>query len=104
MRDGWMVAALLSFAAMLSLVGACAMWRARYLDADERLKRMNPYARLLGSVVEVRELKRDVWVRAVVVAVGWHGSVCVRPTNLLEEPGWWVRRENAAWRIREVAK
>lgn len=102
MSDGWMVAALISFAAMLTLVGVCGMWRAKFADVEARLGRLNPHARMLGELVEVRELKRDVWIRAVVVAVGWHGSVCVRPVDQLEEPGWWVRHENATWRLREV--
>lgn len=52
----------------------------------------NRYAWLLGREVEARLYPGSGWERYVVVAVGWHGSVCVRRAEEPQRRGWWVKR------------
>ena len=61
----------------------------------------NPYAHLLGKVMEVRKYDASDWEPCVVVAVGWHGSVCVRRLCDIERPGFWVHNDRARTHLRE---
>lgn len=61
----------------------------------------NPYAHMLGRVMEVRKYEASDWEPCVVVAVGWHGSVCVRRICDLDRPGFWVQSDRARTHLRE---
>lgn len=63
---------------------------------------LNPHAHLLGKVVEAKVYEASEWELMVVVAVGWHGAVCVRPLSDMRYGGRWIRSELAPSRIREV--
>lgn len=63
---------------------------------------LNPHAHLLGKVVEAKVYEASEWELMVVVAVGWHGAVCVRPLSDTSYRGRWIRSELAPSRIREV--
>jgi hypothetical protein len=65
--------------------------------------RYNEHAHMLGKVVEARKYDGSDWERCVVVAVSWHGSLCVRPCAELERRGWWMDAKRAATHVREVA-
>lgn len=60
----------------------------------------NPYARWLEKECWVRPCGREVWRPCVVVAVSWHGAVCVRELTRQDERGYWIQKENVAWRVR----
>lgn len=67
------------------------------LRADD----VNPYARMLGRVVEARKTEDSDWEPYVVVAVGWHGSMCLRTLSEPSRNGFWMHREDRH-RIREL--
>ncbi len=57
-----------------------------------------PYA--CGEKVLVKKYEGSDWEMGTVVAVSWHGSVCVRPEG--QERGIWMRPEKAETRVRRV--
>ena len=60
--------------------------------------RRGPYA--CGEKVLVKKYEGSDWEMGTVVAVSWHGSVCVRPEG--QERGIWMRPEKAETRVRRV--
>ena len=76
-------------------------WRAEY----ERLKSItpeNPYAHLLGKIVEARVYEASDWEPMVVVAVSWKGSVAVRRVSDPESKARWIRKDVTRERVRMV--
>lgn len=53
-----------------------------------------------GEKVLVRKYEASDWEMGTVVAVSWHGSVCVRPEG--EEKGMWLDPVKAETRVRRV--
>ena len=83
----------------------------RDLDASRNANRMlidylpkNAYARLLGEEVLAKVYEQSEWKRCVVVAVSWHGSVCVRPTDDLATKGRWIHHAFARERIKLIGE
>ena len=77
-----------------------------YRAAAERLSKLqfaNPYARLLGRVVEAKVYEGSDWERMLVVAVSWHGSVAVRPVRDLSTKARWIHKSKVPTRVREIA-
>ena len=62
---------------------------------------LNPYAHLLGRVVEAQRYEGGEWSQYVVVAVGWHGSMCLRSLTEPTRNGFWLHRWEAD-RVREI--
>lgn len=102
------------YGAMAILLVACAtllVWAlvatADYRAAARRLQRyqfMSPHARMLGRVVEVKKFEGSEWERAVVVAVSRHGAVCVRRLSDMEARGFWLNKDLAPHRVREIER
>ena len=63
----------------------------------------NPHAHRLGRICWVRPHSGKRWREHVVVAVSWKGAICVRPTDRLDEDGYWIKKQNVDWRVRWVA-
>ena len=81
----------------------------RDLDASRSVNRIlvgylpkNAYARYLGEEVMAKIYEQSEWKRCVVVAISWHGSVCVRPTDDLATKGRWIHHAFARGRIKGV--
>ena len=81
---------------------ACVAWAATHPKRPDPKPPLNPYAHLLGRVVEVKVYQASDWERMVVVAVSWHGAVCVRRVADMESRGRWIRKELAPDRVREI--
>ena len=64
----------------------------------------SPHAHMLGRLMEVRKYDASDWEPCVVVAVGWHGSVCVRRLCDIDRPGFWVHHDRAMTHLREVER
>jgi hypothetical protein len=62
----------------------------------------NQYARYLGEEVLAKVYEASDWERCVIVAISWHGSVCVRPANDLATNGRWIHHAFARGRIKGV--
>lgn len=60
----------------------------------------NPYASWLGRRCWVRPHGRPDWTEHVIVAVSWHGAVCVRGAARLGDDGYWIKKQNVRWRVR----
>ena len=58
-----------------------------------------PYAAWLGKRCWVRPAGRAVYSEHVVVAVSWHGAVCVRRADRMDEDGYWIKKQNVRWRV-----
>ncbi len=65
---------------------------------------LNPYAFLLGRVVEARVYEASRWERMVVVAVSWKGAICVRPEADPLASARWISKEAAPERVRMIGK
>ena len=99
---------------IIVLAGACGLLlmttlvaRSDYESAAERLERLqfaNPYAKLLGRTVEAKVYAESRWERMVVVAVSWHGAVCVRPESDMKTKGRWIASELTPSRVREISE
>lgn len=79
-----------------------ALRAAAYWSKEMRM--YSPYARYLGRVVEARVYEGSEWERMVVVAVSWHGGMCVRPCRDMELPGRWIEKTKVPERVREVQR
>lgn len=99
-NTGALLVGIAAFCVIASAWCALVAWRAVRGRRDERA--MNPHARLLGQVVEARIYEASDWERCVVVAVGWHGAVCLRREDNQGTPGRWIPSYLAASRVREV--
>ena len=97
------VAACVALLAVSAFVWARRMKKARWQGLAEQIATMtvrsgggracaSRYAWLLGREVEARVYEGRGWERYVVVAVGWHGSICVRRAEAPDRRGWWVKR------------
>ena len=62
----------------------------------------NAYARYLGEEVMAKVYEASDWKRCVVVAVSWHGSVCVRPTDDLATKGRWIHHAFERGRVKPI--
>lgn len=83
----------------------------RDLDASRNANRMlidylpkNAYARLLGEEVLAKVYEQSEWKRCVVVAISWHGSVCVRPADDLATKGRWIHHAFARGRVKPIGE
>ena len=83
----------------------------RDLDASRNANRMlidylpkNAYARYLGEEVLAKIYEQSEWSRCVVVAISWHGSVCVRPADDLTTKGRWIHHAFARERIKLIGE
>lgn len=81
----------------------------RDLDASRNVNRIlvdylpkNAYARYLGEEVMAKIYEQSEWSRCVVVAISWHGSVCVRPADDLATKGRWIHHAFASERIKLI--
>lgn len=79
----------------------------RDLDAAKETTRFlvemmphNAYARFLGEEVLAKVYEQSDWERCVIVAVSWHGSVCVRLADDLACKGRWIRHGLTNGRVR----
>lgn len=82
-------------------IAAAEGWMAEY----ERLKSVtpkNPYAHLLGRVVEARVYEASDWERMIVVAVSWKGAVAVRRVADPDSKARWIRKDVTKERVRMV--
>ena len=86
-----------TFSAFAGMVGGMILGAA---IASIASKPDNPYASWLGRECWVRPASRDTWKRHVIVAVSWHGAICVRDAERISEDGYWIKRENVRWRMR----
>lgn len=97
------------FAGILALVCLATQslaMRSATRDAKEICKlvgELNPYAEMLGREVEAKKYDGSDWERYVVVAVSWHGSLCLRETGDPKRKGFWVHHDRAMTHVREVA-
>lgn len=62
----------------------------------------NQYARYLGEEVLAKVYEASDWERCVIVAISWHGSVCVRPADDLATKGRWIHHAFARGRIKGI--
>lgn len=62
----------------------------------------NQYARYLGEEVMAKVYEASDLERCVIVAISWHGSVCVRPANDLATKGRWIHHAFARGRIKGI--
>lgn len=62
----------------------------------------NQYARFLGEEVMAKVYEASDWERCVIVAISWHGSVCVRPADDLATKGRWIHHAFARGRIKGI--
>lgn len=83
----------------------------RDLDAAKKTTRLlvemmpkNAYARYLGEEVLAKVYEASEWKRCVVVAISWHGSVCVRPADDLATKGRWIHHAFARERIKLIGE
>lgn len=53
-----------------------------------------------GERVLVKKYEASDWEMATVVAVSWHGSVCVRPEG--EEKGYWIKQAMTDTRVKRL--
>ena len=61
----------------------------------------NPYGDWLARTCWVRPYGHpDRWRECVVVAVSWAGAVCVRDVARPCKDGYWIKKQNVAWRVR----
>lgn len=66
-----------------------------------KMPALNPYAHMLGRVVEAQRYEGGDWGTYVVVAVGWHGSMCLRSLTEPTRNGFWLHRWESD-RVRKV--
>lgn len=98
-------------------ISAAAVWVTyvhnlmRDLDAAKKTTRLlvemmphNAYARYLGEEVLAKVYEQSEWKRCVIVAVSWHGSVCVRPADDLATKGRWIHHAFARGRIKPIGE
>ena len=64
----------------------------------------NAYARDLGEEVLAKVYEASDWKRCVVVAVSWHGSVCVRPADDLATKGRWIHHAFERGRVKPIGE
>lgn len=83
----------------------------RDLDASRSVNRIlvdylpkNAYARYLGEEVMAKIYEQSEWSRCVVVAISWHGSVCVRPADDLATKGRWIHHAFARGRVKPIGE
>lgn len=83
----------------------------RDLDAAKKTTRLlvemmphNAYARYLGEEVMAKVYEASDWKRCVVVAVSWHGSVCVRPADDLATKGRWIHHAFERGRVKPIGE
>lgn len=62
----------------------------------------NQYARYLGEEVLAKVYEASDWERCVIVAISWHGSVCVRPADDLATKGRWIHHAFERGRIKGI--
>ena len=62
----------------------------------------NSYARYLGEEVMAKVYEQSEWSRCVVVAISWHGSVCVRPADDLATKGRWIHHAFERGRVKPI--
>jgi len=76
--------------------------RDRLGSIEQRLPALNPFAPQLGRVVEAKVYEGSKWEPMVVVAVSWHGSVCVRPVVDPYTKSRWIPKQQVPSRVREA--
>ena len=62
----------------------------------------NRYAEYLNKEVLAKIYEQSDWERCVVIAVTWHGSVCVRTVADIETKGRWIHHGIERGRIKEI--
>lgn len=82
-------------------MGAADGWKDKY-DCIKSVTPKNPYAHLLGKVVEAKVYEASSWERMVVVAVSWKGAVAVRRVSDPEGKARWIRKNQTRERVRMV--
>ena len=94
---------LLAWAIIATVGWRSTSYMVTYLQKHNiHLRHSNPYARLLGRVVEAKVYEGSKWEKVLVVAVSWRGSVCVRPVRDLSSKGRWIHKTVAPERVREL--
>ena len=63
----------------------------------------NPYAKLLGEVVQAKVREKDEWQAMRIVAVSHKGAVAVRPVSDPEAKAKWIRKSKVSERMRTEA-
>lgn len=100
-----MTAEMASMLALGLLVGVSATVWCMASPSDAQA---NPYARLLGRTVLVKKHDASEWEPCVVVAVSWKGAVRVRRISEMTDDGhgngFWIRKDAAPYRVREVGR
>ncbi len=81
----------------------CATQIAKYDVMATIPKLANEHGRMLGRIVDAKMYEGSEWERAIVVAVGWRGAMCVRPMRDIGAHGRWIRKDLVPHRVREVA-
>lgn len=83
----------------------------RDLDAAKKTTRLlvemmphNAYARYLGEEVMAKVYEASDWDRCVIVAISWHGSVCVRPADDLATNGRWIHHAFERGRVKPIGE
>lgn len=90
----------------VAVVGFYALiaWLWWLLLHDEPDPDLNPYARMLGKVVEVKKHPASDWEPCIVVAVSWHGGLRVRRLSEIDEDGhgngFWIDKTVVRERVR----
>ena len=64
----------------------------------------NAYARYLGEEVLAKVYEASEWKRCVIVAVSWHGSVCVRHADDLATKGRWIHHAFERGRVKPIGE
>lgn len=100
-----MMAEMVSWVTLGLLLGVSAtLW----LTASPDDAKANPYARMLGRTVLVKKHDASEWEPCVVVAVSWKGALRVRRLSEMSDVGhgngFWIRKELAPYRVREVGE
>lgn len=62
----------------------------------------NAYARYLGEEVMAKIYEQSKWSRCIVMAISWHGSVCVRPADDLATKGRWIHHAFERGRVKPI--
>ena len=85
----WLLALVMGFAVGFAL-GTMRM-------ADKAVRGWNYEC---GERVLVKKYEASDWELATVVAVSWHGAVCVRPEG--EEKGYWIKQVMTETRVKRL--
>ena len=99
---GWGWLAFLSGCLLGFVVRSVALDSPFAAKVDQRV--CSKYAYLLNRLMEVRKYDASDWEPCVVVAVGWHGSACVRRLCDIDQPGFWVHHDRATTHLREIER